>query len=120
MTRNCTVLNLSGEICYNIKYVNRNGRPKGDPWSLRQIGVYEKHNLKTGQSLWIVIQPSERACRRFKEGLVARSALHGSECAVMLVHAALLIGASRDWGEYLEELNEEIQGMVCLPSHKTG
>lgn len=66
----------------------------------------------TGQSVWILLQPSERVRRRLREGFVARSRSGTSERIVTTLHAALLIAAHREWAEYLEEINGEIQHLV--------
>ncbi|KAM0802246.1 hypothetical protein BDR22DRAFT_887911 [Usnea florida] len=98
------------EFCYNIKYIARNDRPKRNPWSIRQIGVYERLDLHTGQSVWIILQPSERAYRRFRETTeLPQSSIEGTRSASMALHTAILIAASREWGEYLEDLRKQMQ-----------
>ncbi|KAL8757310.1 MAG: hypothetical protein Q9184_004242 [Pyrenodesmia sp. 2 TL-2023] len=40
------------EFCYNVKHVSRNGRSGvRNPWSIRQIGIYEKLDVDIGQSV---------------------------------------------------------------------
>lgn len=78
------------------------------------MGIYEKHNLETGHSLWILVQPSERVRRRLLEGLKARRLAEDKDRMVMILHAAFLTAAHRAWAEYLDELNQTVQVMVDL------
>ena len=101
------------EFCYNVKYVARNGRPQRNPWSIRQTGIYERHNLHTGESVWIILEPSERAHRRLKEATTSRHLSGGKTRATcMALHAAILIASGREWGEYLEDLRGQMQQLV--------
>ena len=109
----------NSEFCYNIKYIARNDRPKRNPWSIRQIGVYERLDLHTGQSVWIILQPSERAYRRFKETTeLPQTSIEGTRSASMTLHTAILIAASREWGEYLEDLRKQMQRLVRVPQEQ--
>jgi len=106
------------EFCHKTKYISRNGRAEGDTWSIRQTGIYEKRNMNTGQSVWILLQPSERVHRRLREGFVARSRSGTSNQMVTTLHAALLIAAHREWAEYLVDINGEVQHLVNLIGKK--
>ena len=107
------------EFCYNIKYIARNDRPQRNPWSIRQIGVYERLDLHTGQSVWIILQPSERAYRRFRETTeLPQTSIEGTGSASMTLHTAILIAAGREWGEYLEDLRKQMQRLVRVPQEE--
>ena len=104
---------FSLEFCYNIKHIDRNDRPERNPWSIRQVGVYERFDVITGQSVWIILRPSKRVNRRLQEVLaLQRTTSDRSTGAIVFLHAAILIAAGREWGEYLEELREQIQRLV--------
>lgn len=101
------------EFCYNVKYIARNDRPQRNPWSIRQTGVYERRNLHTGESVWIILQPSERAHRRLKEATGSPHFSRGKASASCIaLHVAILIASGREWGEYLEELRGQMQQLV--------
>ena len=107
------------EFCYNFKYVAQNGRPDRNPWSIRQVGIYEKFNVETGQSVWIVLQPSGRVYDRLKEGISSKdwqaSPVEKNGRAVVasvLIHAGILNTLGCEWGRYLEELNLQVQQLV--------
>ena len=103
------------EFCYNVKYIAQNFRPHRNPWSFRQIGIYERHDLNTDQSIWIILQPSERVCRRLTESVQSQQpSARGTEAASMVRHAAILIASSRDWGQYLECLKNEMEKLVLV------
>ncbi|KAI1754172.1 hypothetical protein F4782DRAFT_45487 [Xylaria castorea] len=57
---------LAYEIAYTYRYMARNGRKKGSEWSVRQTAVYQKLNMETKCSVWILVQPSEPVLKRFK------------------------------------------------------
>src|SRR5438045_1558114 len=57
------------EFCYSIRYMEKNGRETGDPWSLRQSGVYQKVDAQTGNSTWILLQPAESIRQRLRKSL---------------------------------------------------
>ena len=109
------------EFCYNVKYVARNGRPGRNPWSIRQVGIYERLNVKTGQSVWIVIQPSDQVRKQMGWGLETKSERISNVgtkeelgAQTMTVHASVLIAAGREWGLYIEELRFQVKEMVYL------
>ena len=113
---NISVAEFYLEFCYNIKYVARNGRSQGNPWSVRQIGVYERLNMHTGQSVWIILEPSVRAYRQFREATESQQISSGGiGSASMILHAAVLVAAGREWGEYLEDLRLQMQRLVGVP-----
>lgn len=82
-------------MCYNIRYVELNGRNNGDPWSLRQIGVYEKINLETQSSYWILLQPSSAALQNLEDHLRSRKHSLKSVETSMSTHIVLLFTSSR-------------------------
>ncbi|KAI4175203.1 MAG: hypothetical protein LQ346_008105, partial [Caloplaca aetnensis] len=105
------------EFCYNVKHVARNGRSGvRNPWSFRQIGVYEKLNVDTGQSVWILIRPSDRVHDRVKAGIEARPqqkplspTADSAWLSSMALHADILVASGREWGVYLEGLRSQVQ-----------
>lgn len=104
---------IQTEFCYNIKYITRNNRTQGDPWSLRQTGIYEKYDVDTGRSTWIVLSPSDRAYRLLQRShTMTQPDSRDSGIPVMSLHAALLNASAHEWGQYLEDIRNEIQRLV--------
>lgn len=49
------------EICYILRSYEKHGRSNlTDPWSLRQMAVYQRYNMSKGTSMWILLQPFQR------------------------------------------------------------
>lgn len=91
-----------------------NGRNCGDPWSLRQIGVYEKLNFETRSSKWILLQPSSVALQSLEDGL--RSRKHDLDCVTnsMSLHTILLFTSSRQWPDYIDHLRAQVESLVRI------
>ncbi|KAL0631044.1 hypothetical protein Q9L58_010100, partial [Maublancomyces gigas] len=91
---------LSPESCYILRYVEQHQRPgRGNPWSVRQTGVYHKFEIPTQNNTWIFLQP----CTRFIERL---EQLNGMDCNFS-VHLLLLSSSVGSWREYIDWLEEK-------------
>ncbi|KAK0514063.1 hypothetical protein JMJ35_003785 [Cladonia borealis] len=94
------------EIAYTFRYVINNGRTEGSPWSVRQTAVYQKTNLKTGCSIWILIQPNEAVLEHFKA--LCLQSVDGTEHS-MAPHLAFLSSARVYWKAYIGQLRLSLQ-----------
>jgi K+-sensing histidine kinase KdpD len=105
------------DICYNFRYVERNGRTTGNPWSLRQIGVYEKYDSLKDSSTWILISASETA-REALDDIRLTDQPDDSRCLTetTMFHTVLIAAVSREWRKYLEHLQVELDILVS-PHH---
>ena len=97
------------EIAYLYRYVTNNGRSQGPQWSIRQSAVYQKMNMSTRCSAWILIQPSDSALKRFKDLLLDLPELSSQP---MTPHLALLNATEMDWKGYTSQLRLSIQSLV--------
>ncbi|KAH8745430.1 hypothetical protein F5882DRAFT_446440 [Hyaloscypha sp. PMI_1271] len=93
------------ELCYNIRYVERNDRSPKNPWSLRQAGIYQQVIPDQQKSIWILLQPYLNLYDNLKEKLDERSTngetpIHSSH----LLHLDFLFSTASNWGEYIEYL----------------
>ena len=101
------------EVCYNIRYIDRNGRQDEDPWSLRQIGVYERYSFEKQSSVWFLLQPSAHVCQRLKDDLQMKSSsTSASTDQTLLLHALIQFTASRHWMDYVDDLRLQIEKLV--------
>ncbi|KAK5954143.1 hypothetical protein OHC33_004715 [Knufia fluminis] len=57
----------SWETCYTLRYIQQNYRPGGRPWSLRQFAVYNKCDLDSNCSSWILVAPPEDVQSEFRD-----------------------------------------------------
>ena len=99
-------------MCYNIRYVELNGRNNGDPWSFRQIGVYEKMDLKNHSSRWILLQPSSAALQNLEDCLRLRKHGVNSVETSISIHITLLFTSSRQWLDYIDHLRARLESLV--------
>ena len=109
-------MTVVAELCYNLRFVQHNGRTLGDPWSLRQIGVYQKYDRTNGRSVWIFISASDVPHQAVDA--VRQSSTFNDErrlSTVVMVHAALFETATFEWRTYLESLDAQIELLVWLP-----
>ena len=100
---------FSTEIAYTFRYVDTNGRTEGSPWSIRQTAVYQKINLKTGCSIWILIQPNDAVLERFKA--LCLQSVDGAGHP-MAPHLTFLSSARVHWKAYIGQLRLSLQKLV--------
>jgi hypothetical protein len=99
---------IKEELCYNLHHVEQNGRNRGNPWSLRQTGIYHQLDLATKRSVWIFIQASGPT--REEIFRVLRSARYGEN--PMLLHLEVLFAMSRNWPDYIEYLSSKLDELA--------
>ena len=109
------------EFCYNIRFMELNGRNRGSRWSLRQSGIYQKSYSGTLGSTWILLQPPNHF-RKTLMRLVANPemrASHSSSC-ILHLHLGILAAAGRSLADYIEYLGELLGPLVCHRESPTG
>lgn len=108
----CVIFDKPGyiaEIAYTYRYVINNGRKEGLRWSVRQTAVYQKMNVETRCSTWILIQPNDFALNRFKAMILLSQDESGQS---MTSHLAFLSAAQMDWKMYISHLRLSLQDLV--------
>jgi hypothetical protein len=101
------------ELCYNCRYAEENGRGRGDPWSLRQMGVYNSYDGKSQKSIWIILQPSSHIIESLQT--MAQSLLTESMILVnayLSIHVSFLASIEWNWHPYLENLRSRLDEIV--------
>ena len=106
-------------MCYNIRFVELNERDSGDPWSLRQMGVYEKFKFQSRSSKWILLQPSPAALQALEDGLRSRGHDLHSFTNSMSLHTRLLFTSSRQWPDYIDYLRAQLERLVRTSDFRT-
>ena len=99
------------EVCYKIQYVERNGRDRGDPWSLRQVGIYQKLSSESGRSIWIFTRLPDILRVRLQQNLIEAA---GRDQSPMKFHAVLITVLGRNWAAYIEDLYSQLADLVSL------
>jgi hypothetical protein len=99
------------DIGYNIKYVAKHGRtfPK-DPFSVREVGVYQHFSSANQQCNWVFLQASDQLKERLRRAF--QSGNDTQPIRQLLFHSMVLLDVSEDWREYLSYLEEEFSKIV--------
>ena len=100
-------------MCYNVGYMERNGRNRGSPWSLRQTGVYQRYDATTESSTWILLQPSDYMRRRLAEALSIESrSAYNVASGPLHLHGFFLSASERNWEDSIEHVQQELESLV--------
>ncbi|RYO26177.1 hypothetical protein AA0111_g8172 [Alternaria arborescens] len=101
----------SYNIGYNIKYVAKHGRRyPTDPFSIREIGVYQHFSSSDQRCQWIFLQAPDHLKDRLRSNLQCFD--DNPPMRQVLQHSMLLLEVSEDWREYLVYLEEEFSKIV--------
>lgn len=103
----------STEICYRIQYPVRNNRDRGDPFSMRQIGICQKNNGPRN-SAWIILQPSLEVRNRLELTMNGQDFISVYEADPMSLHLIFLDFQSINWDAFVEHLRISLQPLVCF------
>lgn len=99
------------ECAYCLRYVELNGRTNtAEPWSLRQIGVYQRHNESRGMT-WIFV-----ATRDWMEQDIASFIQKAGKSKKTIepqeLHCILVNQSLAGWAWYLEDLSGRVKHQV--------
>lgn len=94
--------------------MEKNGRNRGDPWSLRQTGVYQQAKLEHRHSAWIFLQLSSSTRQGLEKALGKQSGSQDEGDSPMAHHALLLLATVDNWGEYIRSLDRELRDIVSV------
>jgi len=89
-----------------------NGRSQGNPWSLRQTGVYQKINFDTGCSNYIILHMSKSVRKRLDWIIKEHVPGYFSELDPMQLHLLILLSTADNWGEYIAHIYLKLKDMV--------
>ena len=103
------------EICYRIQYPIRNNRNRGDPFSMRQIGVCQKSHGPQ-DTTWIILQPSPEVLSRLEQTIDKPEYFSEQQEDSMSLHLIFFEYQSVNWDDYVEHLRMALEPMVCSPS----
>lgn len=98
------------EFCYNIRYFELHGRGRGNPWSLRQTGVYQRCLPSNQQSTWLILNYSSYIFDRVSMAFEKKRSQPLEACrgSVLTPHLFILSAATRNWGQYVEILRQRV------------
>ncbi|KAF2810676.1 uncharacterized protein BDZ99DRAFT_286872 [Mytilinidion resinicola] len=106
-----------------IRYMEKNGRIGYNPWSLRQTGVYQKTDLQTGHSTWVLLQPPQSFVARLRDHLGHRSTSQDdSHSFQRQMHGMFMSLALNNMGHFIEDLQSSIMKLnykACFSTLET-
>ncbi|KAL8913128.1 MAG: hypothetical protein Q9171_002022 [Xanthocarpia ochracea] len=95
------ILPSNREYCYNLKYMELHGRKSRNPWSQREMGIYQQYNTSSHRTRCILLQPADRVT----QALESSSYSHDNP---MVFHVVCLSVAELKWGTYLKYLHLQL------------
>ncbi|KAF8537920.1 hypothetical protein BDD12DRAFT_911130 [Trichophaea hybrida] len=101
------------ECAYILRYPKLHDRPGSmDPWSVRQIGLYQKYTTLSKRGTYIILEPSSDLQRRLRE--VCKPGTH--EVKDFLSHWTsfhlLCLGSLEgNWQQYINFLHEQVESI---------
>ncbi|KAH7350699.1 hypothetical protein BKA65DRAFT_243414 [Rhexocercosporidium sp. MPI-PUGE-AT-0058] len=99
------------EISYQVRYMERNNRSHGDPWSLRQTGVYHKYSAlsdaaATPTNLWILLHPMQNSVvSKRLENITAEDIRNDAN--PLRFHLLITSSYIDNWRMYLHDMTRE-------------
>ena len=101
------------EFCYILRCFEMHRRPGlKRPWSLRQMFVYQKFEIQTQKSVWIIIQPFQNCKAAMGERII--QAMHPMSLHPLLLHLSL-----SNWRWYLNDVRQALLPIVSTLSKST-
>jgi hypothetical protein len=98
------------EVCYDIRYPERNGRGSGDPWSIRHTAVYYQYDSSKDTSMSLLIQPSKTLTRQIDVLLAGESSV---SCRSILIQQATFVSSGTLWKYFVADMEKELNTHVC-------
>lgn len=110
------------EVAYIFKYPEEkdvSDDPKKDPWSIRQTGVYQRYEIKSQQSTWILLHPVKDSIAHTR---LTTSLNSMSNCAELhrhplQLHNFLISTYLRKWRDYMLYYEKQLLPLVRLPPY---
>lgn len=94
------------ELCYVYKYVEIKSSERApdncDSWDIRKVGVYHRLNLKTKQSVWIILSPMPASLgeMRIRECIQSELGRERISENPLNLHAVLISCYLTNWHQY--------------------
>lgn len=102
------------EVCYDIRYPEKNGRGFGDPWSIRHTAVYYQYDSSKDTSMSLLIQPSKVLARQIDVLLTGERPV---SCRSILIQHATFVSSGTSWKYFVADMEKELNALVCAPLH---
>lgn len=102
------------DLSYQFKYAERNNHRQGNPWSIRQTGVYHHHSASTDSNLFILLHPnpSSKLQSRIEAAVGFPSTASAINENPLKLHTLVLSSYFDNWRWYLKELGDAFSTMA--------
>ncbi|KAI2473463.1 hypothetical protein F4781DRAFT_192061 [Annulohypoxylon bovei var. microspora] len=98
------------EVCYTLRFFEENHRGTGDPWSLRQTGIYQRVDYSKRTSRFILIQPSLYIEKRLRCKLHGMKQINSARhLDLFLIHITFLYATLVNWQNYITTQASELE-----------
>lgn len=104
------------EICYRMQYPVRNHRHRGDPFSMRQIGVCERSNGPQNCA-WIILQPSLEILNLLEAKISSADYFTTYAKDPISLHLVFHDFQTSQWDDYVEHLRTTLEALVRRAPH---
>jgi hypothetical protein len=108
----------SHDIFYQFWYVEKNNRKHGDPWSVRQTGVYHRFSITDSlkaENFWLLLHPmpNSKAQTRMR---IATEKLGEDEMVrdPLRLHVLIMSSYVDNWRWYLHDIKRQYTELVSL------
>ncbi|KAH6682672.1 hypothetical protein B0J14DRAFT_673055 [Halenospora varia] len=104
--------NSKYEISYQLRYMENNRRLHGDPWSLRQTGVYHQYSGRGDddtKNLWVLLHPVNESvvCSRLESAASSDLGVEEMKFNPMRLHLLIFSSYIDNWRLYLHDITRQ-------------
>lgn len=93
--------------------MERNNRNRGDPWSLRQLGLYQQFNVSSDRTMWLILQPPSSVLDATRQiWNENKTDSRSPQTWIVKTHLLFMCLMVRNWQEYLDHLQSELAFFV--------
>lgn len=103
---------------YNLRYADKHGRDRKNPWSIRHTAIYQRFNSATKSSIWILLQPSEVSYKDLKDAVEDFDNTTHLDQSKLLLHELFFWNANKNWRDYINFLQKEL--LTLVSDHTNG
>jgi hypothetical protein len=106
------------ECAYGFRYAKLNGRfaaingnPDYDPWSIRQVAVYQQYNSTHDRNTFLIVAPADEL-RQIVEQEVLNTTKRRQRLNPFRLHLIVLQALQENWRLYIRDLEITLKKQV--------
>lgn len=100
------------ELSYDLRFYELHGRDLENPWSCRRCAIYQKFNVQTTNSTWILLQIPEVFKKELLNLLTGSTGFKGHP---LTLHLRYLKSCGNGWRRFLAYMSQELSQLVRRP-----